>query len=268
MLKVVYTVAGSEATGGAGYQVDLKTFQRLGVYGVGTLTCIVSFDPKNDWNHRFVPVDPQVIAEQMEATLATHNLETAKIGMLGHPDTIEVVAEKLATQTWKNLVVDPVLFCKGQEGGFAASTDKAIREKIIPLATAVTPNYSEACILAQMEALYTVEDLCEAAKRIADLGPQTVFIKGGLNFRGDDAVDVLWHEGESHVLRAPKLGAQRVHGAGCTLAAAIAAELAKETPVLEAAKVAKALVYAGIKQPVRSNYPLVSVWQGAPFSID
>lgn len=82
---LAYVVAGSEATGGAGIQADLKTFQQLGAYGVGTLTCIVSFDPKNDWGHRFVPVDPQVIADQIEAATATHDLDVVKIGMLARP---------------------------------------------------------------------------------------------------------------------------------------------------------------------------------------
>lgn len=263
MTKVVYTVAGSEATGGAGFQVDLKTFQQLGVVGVGTLTCIVSFDPKNNWGHRFMPVEPEVIEQQMEATLATHDLDSVKIGMLGHPDTIEVVAEKLRSQSWKNLVVDPVLFCKGQEGGFASLTDAALREKILPLATATTPNYSEACVLSGKEEIRTVEDLIEAAKAISDLGPQIVLLKGGLDFPGQEAVDVLWDGSQAHVLSAPKLEVGRVHGAGCTLAAAFTAELAKGYSAIEAAKKAKELVRAGILNPVVSHYPLISVWQGA-----
>lgn len=83
---IAFVIAGSEATGGAGIQVDLKTFQQLGVYGVGALSCIVAFDPNNSWGHRFHPVDPDIIAEQFEAALATHSVEsmdTAKVGMLG-----------------------------------------------------------------------------------------------------------------------------------------------------------------------------------------
>ena len=86
---IALTIAGSEATGGAGAQADLKTFQALGTFGIAALTCIVSFDPKADWGHRFVPVDPGVIADQLEAELAAYDIDTIKVGMLGTPATIE-----------------------------------------------------------------------------------------------------------------------------------------------------------------------------------
>ncbi|PTK35199.1 bifunctional hydroxymethylpyrimidine kinase/phosphomethylpyrimidine kinase, partial [Staphylococcus hominis] len=111
MVTFAYTIAGSEATGGAGFQVDLKTFHELGTYGMGALTCIVSFDPKNNWAHRFVPVDPQVIRDQIEAATKAQDLDTVKIGMLGHPETIKAVAESLRQQEWRNIVLDPVLIC-------------------------------------------------------------------------------------------------------------------------------------------------------------
>ena len=123
---------GSEATGGAGLQVDLKTFQALDVYGVATTTCIVSFDPKNNWGHRFVPIAPDVIADQIEAATAAHDLDVVKIGMLGTPATIEVVAEGLRRQSWRHVVLDPVLICKGQEPGAALDTDTALRDSILP----------------------------------------------------------------------------------------------------------------------------------------
>ncbi|MDY5584194.1 MAG: bifunctional hydroxymethylpyrimidine kinase/phosphomethylpyrimidine kinase, partial [Arcanobacterium sp.] len=189
MVNFAYTIAGSEATGGAGFQVDLKTFHQLGCYGLGALTCIVSFDPKNNWGHRFVPVDPNVIRDQIEAATASQNLDTVKIGMLGHPDTIAAVSESLQKQSWKNIVLDPVLICKGQEPGQALDTDNALREQILPLATVATPNYFEACTLAGMEKLETVEDLAEAAKKISALGPKYVVVKGGTEFPGPDAVD-------------------------------------------------------------------------------
>ena len=92
MTHVALTIAGSETTGGAGAQTDLKTFHQLGTFGTAALTCIVSFDPQNNWAHRFVPVDPQVIADQIEATTAVHDIDTVKIGMLGTPATIDTVA--------------------------------------------------------------------------------------------------------------------------------------------------------------------------------
>ncbi len=262
-MNFAYTIAGSEATGGAGFQADLKTFQQLGVYGMGTLTCIVSFDPNDGWNHRFVPVAPEVVSQQMEAALASQDIDTVKIGMLGHPDTIDAVEAGLKSQPWRHVVLDPVLICKGQEPGMALDTDTALREKILPLATVATPNYFEACTLAGMDGLKTVEDLVEAAARIAGQGPQYVVVKGGIDFPGPDAVDVLWDGEQATVLRAPKIGQERVSGAGCTLAAAITAELAKGASVAGAVRVAKDMVTAGIEARVSARTPFDTVWQGA-----
>lgn len=262
-MAFAYTIAGSEATGGAGFQVDLKTFHQLGCYGLGALTCIVSFDPENKWNHRFVPVDAQVIADQIEAATSAHDLDTVKIGMLGTPVTIDTVAEALGKQEWKNIVVDPVLICKGQEPGAALDTDNALRSKILPLATVATPNLFETQTLSGMDKLETVEDLAEAAKRISELGPKYVVVKGGMDFPGDEAVDVLWDGEEVTVYSEPKIGDHRVSGAGCTLAAAITAELAKGADIKDAVQVAKDMVTAGIKERVSAHTPFDTVSQTA-----
>lgn len=263
MVNLAFVVAGSEATGGAGIQTDLKTFQQLGVYGVGALTCIVSFDPTNDWGHRFVPVEPQVIADQIEAATATHDLDVVKIGMLGTPATIDQVATSLAAQAWRHVVLDPVLICKGQEPGAALDTDTALRAKILPLATVVTPNHFEAMTLSGMDAIETVEDLTEAARRIAAESGAAVVAKGGTELPGPDAVDVLVDGDEVTVFSVPKIGEERVSGAGCTFAAAITAELAKGASIKDAVAVAKKLVTAAVEARVASKAPFTSVWQGA-----
>jgi len=266
-MKLAYVIAGSEATGGAGLQVDLKTFQQLGVYGIGTLTCIVSFDPKNNWAHRFVPVDPQVIADQFEAANAAHDLDTVKIGMLGTPATIQVVAEALASKPWRHVVVDPVLICKGQEPGAALDTDNALKSLILPLATVVTPNNFEAKALSGMDRLETVDDLAEAGRRILAAGPRAVVVKGGMDFPGPDAVDVLVQAepggaASVAVFRTAKIGQARVSGAGCTFAAAITAHLAKGADMTTAVRQAKDMVTAGIEQRVSAHTPFDTVWQG------
>ncbi|MGW0019083.1 bifunctional hydroxymethylpyrimidine kinase/phosphomethylpyrimidine kinase [Rhodococcus sp. NPDC003382] len=263
MVDLAFVIAGSEATGGAGLQADLKTFQQLGVYGLGTTTCIVSFDPENNWGHRFVPIDPQVIADQIQAATAAHNLDVVKIGMLGTPATIDVVAEALGRQSWRHVVLDPVLICKGQEPGAALDTDNALRTQILPYATVVTPNLFEARTLSGMDSIASVDDLIEAARRIHDQGPQYVIAKGGVELDGDDAVDVLFDGTDVTLLTAPKIGNERVSGAGCTLAAAITAELAKGTDVAQAVQIAKDLVTRGIKGRVSANTPFDTVWQGA-----
>ena len=263
MVDLAYVIAGSEATGGAGIQADLRTFQELGAFGLGTLTCIVSFDPANDWGHRFFPVPPEVIAAQMEAATAAYDLDVVKIGMLGTPATIDVVAQGLRRQPWRHVVLDPVLICKGQEPGAALDTDNALREQIVPLATVVTPNLFETRALSGMDTIETVEQLTEAARRIRDLGPRYVVAKGGVELPGDDAVDVLVDGDDVTVLRTPKVGDERVAGAGCTLAAAITAGLATGADVAAAVARAKEFVTAGIEGRVSGRAPFEVVRQGA-----
>lgn len=260
MVNFAFVIAGSEATGGAGIQVDLKTFQQLDVYGIGAITCIVAFDPKDNWNHRFVPVDPQVIANQIEAATAAHDLDVVKIGMLGTPTTIDTVATALEANKFRHVVLDPVLICKGQEPGAALDTDTALRAKVLPQATVITPNNFEATTLSGLESLGSIEDLKEAARRIHAQGPQYVVVKGGMDFPGTEAVDVLFDGSEFHVFSEPKIGEARVSGAGCTFAAVITAELAKGAAVVDAVAKAKQVVTQAVRDAVDSNAPFTSVW--------
>ncbi|GAA1337438.1 bifunctional hydroxymethylpyrimidine kinase/phosphomethylpyrimidine kinase [Arthrobacter roseus] len=260
---ITLTIAGSEATGGAGAQADLKTFQELGVFGITALTCIVSFDPKDNWNHRFVPVEAQVISDQLEAIQQCYSgqLDTVKLGMMGTPATIDTVAAALKKQDWKNVVLDPVLICKGQEPGAALDTDQALKANLFPLATFVTPNHFEAESLSGMK-ITTVEDLKTAARKIHDESGAIVLAKGGVRLEGKDAIDIYYDGDQLEVLSAPKIGEVAVSGAGCSLAAAVAAELAKGTTPLDAARTAKAFVTEGIRNRVSSNAPFDALWQG------
>lgn len=258
---IALTIAGSEATGGAGAQADLKTFQARGVFGIVALTCIVSFDPTNDWGHRFVPVDPQVIADQLEAEFATYDIQHTKIGMLGTPTTIDTVAQALSQRRPQNLVVDPVLICKGQEPGAALDTDTALRARILPLATFVTPNHFEALTLSGMSAIESEADLITAAKKIFEDSGATVLAKGGVRLDGPDAIDVFYDGSTVEVLRVPKIGEHAVSGAGCSLAAAVTAELAKGASPLEASVAAKEFVTRGIEARVSSNAPFAALRQ-------
>jgi pyridoxine kinase len=256
------SIAGSEATGGAGAQADLKTFEELGTYGIIALTCIVSFDPANNWDHRFVPVAPHVIADQLEAieTAYAGQLDTVKLGMMGTPDTIGTVAAGLKNQEWKNVVLDPVLICKGQEPGAALDTDEALKAQLLPLATFVTPNQFEAEILSGIK-VASVEDLQRAATIIHEKSGAAVLAKGGVRLSGPDAVDVFTDGSTTEILSTPKIGEVSVSGAGCSLAAAITAELAKGESPLQAAKNAKAFVTEAIEHRLSAATPFDTVFQ-------
>ena len=260
---VVLAIAGSEASGGAGAQTDLKTFHQLGVFGCTALTCIVSMDPEDDWNHRFVPVDPAVIADQIETCASVHSrVDAVKIGMLGTAPTIDVVERALDTYDFPTVVLDPVLICKGQEFGGALEVDNALRTKILPRATMTTPNLFEAATLAGMGEITTVEQLKDAAKRIHDQGVPNVLAKAGPSLGTGTAMDVFYDGATLEVLEVEAVGTERVHGAGCTLAAAITAELAKGASPLQAAVTAKEVVSSSIRHGLRGNMPFLYVYQG------
>ena len=260
---VVFVLAGSESTGGAGCQADLRTLQAYGVYGALTLTCIVSFNPNDHWNHRFTPVDPEIIRQQAEATLADWTPAAVKVGMLGALPTIQATREILEAAALPNVVVDPVLICKGQEPGMALDIDTALRTEVLPFADVLTPNAFEATTLAGFDAIASVEAMGEAAKRIAEQGPRAVLVKGGLATPGDQAIDVLWDGSTLTEFARPKIGDRPVSGAGDTLATAISAGLAQGRSLLDAVDAAKATVTAGIEARMRGNTPFDVVWQGA-----
>ena len=260
---VTLTIAGSEATGGAGAQADLRTFQELGTYGTAALTCIVAYNPTDNWNHRLTRIDPQVLANQLEAIQANFagQLHTVKLGMMGSVETIDVVADALQAQEWDNVVLDPVLICKGQEPGEAQDTDEALKSKLLPLATVTTPNHFEAEQLSGMT-ISNLAELKDAARKIYDDSGVAVLAKGGVRLDGPEAVDVFYDGSTLEVLGVTKIGNHAVSGAGCSLAAAVAAELAKGRTKREAAERAKDFVTAGISQRISAKTPYDVMWQG------
>ena len=157
------------------------------------MTCIVSFDPANDFGHRFVQIDPQVIHDQIEASVGVHSqIDAVKIGMLGTPTTIGAVADALKTYQFPQVVLDPVLICKGQEPGAALDTDNALREQVLPLADLVTPNLFETQVLAGVDEITTVDQLKDAARRIHDHGVPAVLAKAGTLLGTGTALDVFY----------------------------------------------------------------------------
>lgn len=260
---VTLTIAGSEATGGAGAQADLRTFNELGTYGAAALTLIVAYDPSDNWRHRITPIPPNVLEDQLEAIQANlaDQLHTVKLGMLGSVETIEVVAKVLKSQQWRNIVLDPVLICKGQEPGQALDTDEALKAQLLPLATVTTPNHFEAEQLSGMT-ISNLADMKDAARKIHDDFGLTVLAKGGVRLDGPEAVDVFYDGTNLEVLATPKIGNFAVSGAGCTLAAAVAAELAKGKTHIQAAERAKDFVTAAIRQRLEVARPYDVMWQG------
>lgn len=261
-LKKTLTLAGSDSSGGAGIQADLKTFQEYGVYGMNALTSIVTMDPDNGWSHDVYPIDVEVVAKQLNTILSV-GIDAMKTGMLGSVEIIELGARKMEEYKLDRVVIDPVMVCKGEDEVLQPENTDAMRELLLPHATITTPNLFEAGQLAQTGPIKTIDGMKEAAVRIHQLGAKNVVIKGGKALDHDKALD-LFFDGETfEVLESEKVDTTYNHGAGCTFAAAITANLAQGKSVKDAVTAAKAFVHAAIKHGWKLNEYVGPVMHGA-----
>jgi len=261
-LKKTFTLAGSDSSGGAGLQADLKTFQELGVYGMTAITSIVAMDPKNDWHHNVFPIDVKTVEPQLETILSV-GIDAMKTGMLGSVDIIELAARKIDEHKLDKVVIDPVMVCKGEDEVLQPENTEAMRDLLVPRATIVTPNLFEAWQLAKTGPIKTIDDMKEAAAKIHELGAKNVVIKGGKQLNHEKAVDLFYDGKEFILLEKEKLETTYNHGAGCTFAAAITAELAKGASVEAAVKTAKEFVTAAIEHGFKLNQYVGPVMHGA-----
>ncbi|MDC3412695.1 bifunctional hydroxymethylpyrimidine kinase/phosphomethylpyrimidine kinase [Aquibacillus sp. 3ASR75-11] len=238
------TIAGSDSGGGAGIQADLKTFQELGAFGMSVVTAVTA---QNTLGVQGVyPIPIAGITEQIAAIGDDLGTDALKTGMLFSSEVIDAVSEKIDHYGWHNVVVDPVMVAKG---GAKLLQDEAIRaliEKLIPLATVITPNIPEAELLTNRD-INTLEERKEAAKSIYNMGAKTVVIKGG-HGNGQEVVD-LFYDGEVfEKMVSPRIETRHTHGTGCTFSAAISAELAKGKEIREAVMTGKQFIRAAIEK--------------------
>lgn len=247
------TIAGSDTSGGAGMQADLKTFQELGVFGMTALTVIVAQDPKRDWFHEVFPIDIKTLEAQIETVLSGIGVDAMKTGMLGTIEIIELAARKIEEYGLKNVVVDPVMVCKGADEALHPETNDCLRDVLVPKALVVTPNLFEAAQLSGQAPIKTVDDMKQAAAKIHELGAKYVIVKGGGKLQHEKAVDVLYDGKTFELLESDRFETTFTHGAGCTYAAAITAELAKGKPVREAIETAKQFITAAIRHSFALN---------------
>jgi pyridoxine kinase len=264
-MKKTLTIAGSDTTGGAGLQADLKTFQEYGTFGMSAITSIVTMDINDNWSHNIETIEPEVVGRQLETIFAGGKPDALKTGMLGDIRTIAVVRDAIDHYQPKNIVIDPVLACKGTAGILLSENADSIRELLLPVAAVTTPNLIEAGILSDLGDLKTVADIEKAATIIHGFGAKTVIIKGGRRFdnQEDEALDVFYDGHAFHYLKSPLVHTDNNHGAGCTFAAAITAGLANGKSTLEAVTTAKAFVHAAITNGHPFNQYLGHIWHGA-----
>lgn len=263
MIPKILTIAGSDSSGGAGIQADLKTFQEYGTFGFSAITSFVTMDPDNNWSHSVTSVDSDVVAKQLKTIYAGAPLAALKTGMLGEIETIKVARHYIDVFNQENVVIDPVMACKGTTELLQPENVAKMVELLLPVATITTPNLIEAGILSGLGELHTVDDMKEAAKRILDLGPKNVVVKGGKRIAGNQAIDIFYDGQDFITLENEMYLTDFNHGAGCTFAASITAGLGKGFTVKEAVIQGKAFVAAAIKDGLEINPFLGHVWHGA-----
>lgn len=251
--KLTLTIAGNDASGGAGIAADLKTFAEYGTYGIAALTTIATMDPDNNWSHGVTAMSAQVVKDQLITAFAGPGIGAAKTGMLPNAEVVETIADKMEQHPETPLVVDPVMICKGEDDVLNPENVEAIKNRLIPLATVATPNLFEAGQLAELGLLFNLDDMKKAARIIHEKGAKIVVVKGGKALAGDEAIDLIYDGNEYITLASKKIENANNHGAGCTFAAAITAGIAQGLEPIEAIKKAKAFVTEAIDTGFKYN---------------
>ncbi|CRH91706.1 Hydroxymethylpyrimidine/phosphomethylpyrimidine kinase [Chlamydia trachomatis] len=231
--KKVLTIAGSDSSGGAGIQADIKTMLTNGVYAMSCITALTAQNTTGVSN--IMEVSPEFLDSQLESVFEDIFPDAVKIGMVSSSELIEVIAKNLKKYSAKNIVVDPVMVATSGSSLIQTEAVKALKEKLFPLADLITPNLQEAEVLSGKE-INSIEDMVEAAKLIYEESNVAVLLKGG---HLDDSCDDLLYDGEETWFRGKKIANQNTHGTGCTLSSAIASNLAKGHSLADSIYLAK-----------------------------
>jgi hydroxymethylpyrimidine/phosphomethylpyrimidine kinase len=241
------TIAGSDSGGGAGIQADLKTFAVLGVWGMSAVTSITVQNTTGVTGVADVP--PEVVADQIRAVVTDIGVDAAKTGMLSTREIIGAVGAAVDEVGVRNLVVDPVFVSKHGDPLLRTDAVDALRRRIVPLATLVTPNLPEASGLAGFD-VKTKDDMIQSAIAIRELGPHAVLIKGG-HLEGTESDDLFFDGTSFEWLSAERIDTPNTHGTGCVLSSAIASHLARGDALFDAVRKGKEFVTQAIRHALR-----------------
>lgn len=241
-VRKALTIAGSDSGAGAGIQADLKTFAALGVYGTSAITAITAQNTLGVT--RVQALSPILVAAQIDAIIDDIGAQALKTGMLATAPIIHMVAKKIREHRLKNVVIDPVMVATSGDLLIKRGAVAALRQKLIPLASVVTPNLPEAEELTGTR-LRSWDDVEHAARQIKAMGAQAVVIKGG--HRRGPAVDLFFDGKKMSTLNAPRIRTRNTHGTGCTFSAAIAAYLARGESLENAVRAAKKYITAALR---------------------
>lgn len=241
-IKTALTIAGSDSSGGAGIQADLKTMIMNGVYGMSAVTALTA---QNTTGVRAIQeVDPDFLRQQIDAVFEDIYPDAVKTGMVSSAELIRVIADRLRFYNAKNVVVDPVMVATSGSALLKNDAVKVLMGELLPLARVVTPNIPEAQVLSGMK-IVSKEDMISVAKKIADDHNCAVLLKGGHSI--NDANDLLYADGELHWFEGRRIDNPNTHGTGCTLSSAIASNLAKGYTLTQSVKRAKEYISGALE---------------------
>lgn len=241
-MKKALTIAGSDSSGGAGIQADLKTFSAHGVYGMSVITAITAQNTQGVL--AVEDISPGIIAKQIEAVFEDIEVDGVKIGMVSQIPTIEVIAEQLRRYGPKIIVLDPVMVSKSGYHLLIPQAETVLIKELVPMALLVTPNIPEAEVMTKSR-IWSLRHMEEAARRIYQMGAKNVLLKGG--HLEDEATDILYDGQEFRYLSGSKVATKNTHGTGCTLSSAIAANLALGCQLEQAVSLAKEYITVALR---------------------
>lgn len=241
-MKKALTIAGSDSSGGAGIQADLKSFSANGVFGMSVITAVTAQNTQGVY--AVEDISTAVIQKQIEAIYEDIQVDAVKVGMVSRIETIDIISGHLKKYHAEKIVIDPVMVSKSGFHLLQPEAVNALIEKLLPIATIVTPNIPEAEIITGMS-IKNPKDMEKAAGQIYQMGPENVLVKGG--HLTDQATDVLFNGDDYLHLAAERIPTKNTHGTGCTLSAAITANLAKGYGIVDAVRDAKDYLTIAIK---------------------
>ena len=261
-MKTALTIAGSDCSGGAGIQADLKTMTMNGVYGMSAITALTA---QNTTGVKSIQEStPEFLKEQLDAVFEDIFPDAVKVGMVSSTELIHVIADALRFYKARNIVVDPVMVATAGSALIQTHAVQTMVEELLPLADLVTPNIPEAQVLSGMT-ICSKEDMETAAKQMGDRCGCAVLLKGGHSI--NDANDLLYTEGKLYWFQGKRIDNPNTHGTGCTLSSAIASNLAKGFPLAESVQRAKEYISGALAAmldlgrgsgPMKHNFDLTS----------
>ena len=256
-VKTALTIAGSDSSGGAGIQADIKTMTCNGVFAMSAVTALTAQNTTGVQG--IFEVSPEFLGLQIDSVFTDIRPDAVKIGMVASKELISVIAERLSFYKAENIVVDPVMVATSGAKLISDDAIDALKEKLFPLASVLTPNIPEAEVLSGME-IKSAEDMCAAAKLISERYGCAVLCKGGHQL--NDANDLLFHKGVSRWFNGKRINNPNTHGTGCTLSSAIAAHLAQGETLTAAVAGAKAYLTGAIGYGLALGRGRGPLWHG------